>query len=209
MLSDGSLTFREFTMSESLPLATIHESVLQYLKGRQDLAVFGAQAVNVYVEPPRMTQDIDLMSTHASELAEEIRTYLAETFAIAVRIRHVASGAGHRVYQLRKPKNRHLVDVRQEDRLPECQSIGGLMVLMPAELIARKIVSMVGRANTPKAMTDTADVWRLLLAFPELKSPTGKVADLLHKMSASTQAIQQWEQVVVTDIEAEDEDADY
>ena len=101
-------------MSESLPLATIHDSVLQFLQGRDDLAIYGAQAVNAYVEPPRMTQDIDLISSDAAALAEEIRMHLAETFTIAVRIREVASGVGFRVYQLRKPKNRHLVDVRQE-----------------------------------------------------------------------------------------------
>ena len=115
MVGDGSLTIQEFAMSESLPLATIHDAVLQFLQGRDDLAIYGAQAVNAYVEPPHMTQDIDLIPSNAAALAEEIRMHLAETFTIAVRIREVASGVGFRVDQLRKPKNRHLVDVRAGD----------------------------------------------------------------------------------------------
>ena len=60
-------------MREPLPLATIHDAVLEFLRGRDDVVVFGATAVNAYVDEPRMTQDIDLMSTRAAELAEELR----------------------------------------------------------------------------------------------------------------------------------------
>ncbi|MBA4184327.1 MAG: hypothetical protein H0X49_09975, partial [Acidobacteria bacterium] len=45
MLNAGVLTFQEFAMRETLPLATIHESVLEFLKGRSDVVLFGAQAV--------------------------------------------------------------------------------------------------------------------------------------------------------------------
>ena len=111
MFGDGSLTFREFTMREPLPLATIHDAVLEFLRGRTDAVLFGAHAVNAYVEESRMTQDVDILSPRAPELAEELRAHLSERFQIAV-IRTVANGLGHRLYQLRKPKNRHLVDVR-------------------------------------------------------------------------------------------------
>jgi hypothetical protein len=50
-------------MREPLPLATIHQAVLEFLRGRDDAVVFGAQAVNAYVGEPRMSQDIDLVST--------------------------------------------------------------------------------------------------------------------------------------------------
>ena len=43
---------------ERLPLAQIQDAVLQFLAGRDDVAVFGAQAVSAYVDEPRMTQDI-------------------------------------------------------------------------------------------------------------------------------------------------------
>ena len=36
MFGDGSLTFREFIMREPLPLATIHDAVLEFLRGRTD-----------------------------------------------------------------------------------------------------------------------------------------------------------------------------
>ncbi len=46
MFGDGSLTFREFAMRETLPLATIHDAVLEFLRGRADAVLFGAHAVN-------------------------------------------------------------------------------------------------------------------------------------------------------------------
>src|SRR5213078_1113385 len=112
MLNAGVLTFREFVMREPLPLATIHEAVLEFLRGRDDVVVFGAPAVNAYVSEPRMTQDIDLMSTRAAELAEELREHLSERFHIAVRVRVIGAGKGFRLFQIQQPRNRHLVDVR-------------------------------------------------------------------------------------------------
>lgn len=46
MFGDGALTFREFAMGEPLPLATIHDAILDFLRDRDDVALFGAQAVN-------------------------------------------------------------------------------------------------------------------------------------------------------------------
>ncbi len=42
MLNAGTLTFEEFAMREQLPLATIHDAVLEFLRGRDDVALFGA-----------------------------------------------------------------------------------------------------------------------------------------------------------------------
>src|SRR5438874_13683457 len=105
MLNAGVLTFREFVMREPLPLATIHEAVLEFLRGRDDVVVFGATAVNAYVSEPRMTQAIDLMSTRAAELAEEIRANLSERLHIAVRTRVIRDGKGYRLFQIRKTGN--------------------------------------------------------------------------------------------------------
>jgi hypothetical protein len=66
MLYAGVLTFQEFAMRETLPLATVQEAVLEFLRGRDDAVVFGAQAVNAYVREPRMSQDIDLLSSRAT-----------------------------------------------------------------------------------------------------------------------------------------------
>ena len=52
MFTDPPIAFREFAMSENLPLATIHAAVLEFLRGRVDAAIFGAQAVNAYVDTP-------------------------------------------------------------------------------------------------------------------------------------------------------------
>ena len=141
MFGDGSLTFREFAMSERVPLATIQEAVLEFLERRDDAAVFGAQAVNAYVDEPRMTQDVDILSPRAEELAEELRAYLAERFQIAVRVRTVKEGVGYRLYQVRKPQNRHLVDVRRVEQLPPCNRLREVLVAAPAELISHKVRS--------------------------------------------------------------------
>src|SRR5213083_1079497 len=119
MFDPGILTFQEFMMNEPLPLATIQQAVLEFLRDRDDVVVFGAQAVNAYVSEPRMTQDIDVMSTRAAELAEEIREYLSERLHIAVRVRVIRDGKGYRLFQIRKSGNRHLVDVRPVASLPE------------------------------------------------------------------------------------------
>jgi hypothetical protein len=133
MLNAGVLTFKEFAMREPLQLATIHEAVLEFLRGRDDVVGFGATAVNAYVDEPRMTQDIDLMSTRAPELAEELREYLAERFHIAVRSRVIGEGRGYRLFQMQQSGDRHLVDLRPVVSLPESQSIEDIRVLTPPE----------------------------------------------------------------------------
>ena len=47
MFNTGTLTFREFMMREPLPLATIQNAVLEFLRQRDDAVVFGAQAVEI------------------------------------------------------------------------------------------------------------------------------------------------------------------
>src|SRR5712691_7777502 len=46
MFGADVLTFREFMMGEPLPLATLHNAVLEFLRGRDDVVLFCAQAVN-------------------------------------------------------------------------------------------------------------------------------------------------------------------
>src|SRR5690606_40319243 len=55
---------------------------------------------NAYVDEPRATQDVDIISTRARELAEELREHLAERFRIAVRTREIKD-KGFRIYQVR------------------------------------------------------------------------------------------------------------
>jgi len=209
MFGDGSLTFREFMMREPLPLATIHDAVLEFLRGRSDAVLFGAHAVNAYVDESRMTQDVDLLSTRAGELAEELRTFLAQRFQIAVRIRTVAGGAGHRLYQVRKPKNRHLVDVRKVDALPPHELVDEVCVIRPAALIGQKVVSMTSRSQTAKGATDLADIRRLLLTFPDLRNPEGPVADRLRESGAPAAALETWREIATHEIVPENDDDGY
>jgi hypothetical protein len=211
MFNVGVLTFREFAMREPLPLATIQETVLEFLRGRDDVAVFGAQAVNAYVDEPRMTQDIDLLSTRARELAEELRELLSEKFHIAVRVREVGEGKGFRLYQVQKTGNRHLADVRPVASLPETRIIEEIRVLSPAELIASKVVSYHARRGKPKSGTDWRDLAVLLLTFPELKSEASEVTTILQNSGASESILQVWRELVAQEIKLEtaDEDLDF
>jgi hypothetical protein len=109
MFVADAINFREIVMKEPLPLATIQNAVIDFLRGRNDAVLFGAQAVNVYVDEPRATQDVDLMSTRAAGLAEELREHVSQLFHIAVRVREIKGGLGYRIFQLRKTGNRHLV----------------------------------------------------------------------------------------------------
>jgi hypothetical protein len=132
MFGDGALSFREFAMREMLPLSTIQDALLlEFLRGRDDAVLCGAQAVNAYVKLSRSTEDVDIMSTRAQVLAEEIRAFLNERFHIAVRVRTVHGGIGYQVHQFRKPENRHLVDVRPMDAFPAHQRVRKVLVLTP------------------------------------------------------------------------------
>jgi hypothetical protein len=208
LLLDAPLTLREFVTHEEVPLAVIFREVLQFLVDRPDAVLFEAHAVNAYCDPERMTHDVDVLSMHAEALAEELRTRLADTLHIAVRVREVVAGQGFRVYQLRKPSNRHLVDIRQTDALPSSQPFGGVQVIAPPELVAMKVISLVNRWGRPKAGTDLVDVQRLLLAFPDLKAEDGLVAASLRRMSAPDTTISRWREIAAAPI-APDEDEGY
>ena len=207
MLNAGVLTFQEFVMHEPLPLATIHEAVLEFLRGRDDVVVFGATAVNAYVSEPRMTQDIDLMSTRAAELAEEIRANLSERLHIAVRTRVIRDGKGYRLFQIRKTGNRHLVDVRPVASLPESQVFEDVRVPSPPQLIALKVMSYHARRGKPKAGTDWRDLAMLFVTFPELKNESGAVSKALISFGAGEEVMKEWSDLVKQEIKpATDED---
>jgi hypothetical protein len=206
VFGDGSLTLREFAMRDPLPLARIHDAILDFLRNREDAALFGAQAVNAYVDEPRMTQDVDVLSTRAEALAEELRAHLATTFGIAVRVRRVASGRGFRIYQLREPANRHLADVRQVDAFPPVQLVSEIRVPVPAALLAMKVISYAARRGQPKSGTDWRDLTVLLLAFPELKAEVGPVRAQLEELGAADAALDEWSRLVATEIAVPDDE---
>ena len=196
-------------MREPLPLATVHEAVLEFLRGRDDVVVFGATAVNAYVSEPRMTQDIVLMSTRAADLVEELRTYLSERFHIAVRVRVIGEGKGYRVFQIQKAGNRHLVDVRSVASLPESQRVDDILIVSPAELIALKVASYHTRRGRPKAFSDRRDLAMLFLAFPQLKHESGPVERSLKSLGVSEDVLNSWRELVAEEIPEANEDDEF
>lgn len=192
-------------MSETLPLATIQEAVLEFLRGRDDVVVFGAQAVNAYVPEPRMSQDIDLLSPRAGELAEEMRSHLSDKFHVAIRVRQVADGRGFRLYQIQKTGNRHLVDIRLVASLPPARRIAEVLVASPEELIALKVIAYHLRRGQPKSGTDWRDIAMLLLTFPDLKHEDGLVLERLKAENADEEALTLWRELVNQEIQAEDD----
>lgn len=209
MMNSDVLTFQEFIVNEPLPLSTIHRAVLEFLRNRDDVVLFGAQAVNAYVDEPRMTQDIDLIALHGADLAQELRSYLSEHFRIAVRVREIGEGKGFRLYQVQKSGNRNLVDIRPAQELPIAQRIDQVLVMSPAVLIANKVISYHQRKGKPKSGTDWRDLAMLLLTFPELKNEHGAVSQCLLAAEV-TPAIQQvWHDIVNTPITAGDDDDEF
>lgn len=207
LLEDAPLTLREFMTDEPVPLATIFREIGSLLAAREDAVVFGAHAVNAYCEPERMTADIDVLSTDAARLADDVRVLLSEGFRIAVRVREIAPG-GFRVSQLRKPKNRHLVDVRQVAQLPPFREIGRIRVADPVELAAMKAIAMAARKGQEKGLSDRLDLHRLLRAFPELRAEDGPVPERLAALGADIASVAAWREVVLAPLGVDDEDSD-
>ena len=189
---------------EPLPLATVFREILSYLVTRDDVVVFGAHAVNAYCEPERMTADVDLLTTDAAALADDLRRMLSERFHIAVRVREVVPG-GFRVYQLREPKNRHLVDVRQVAELPANREIEGVRVVEPLHLVAMKAISMAARAGHEKGLSDKLDLYRLVRAFPDLRRNHHQVTARMRELGANDGALAAWAEVVRQPLDADDD----
>jgi hypothetical protein len=209
MLVDAGLTFREIVMNDPLPKGVLQQAVFDFLSGRDDAAIFGAMAVNAYVEERRMTEDVDVVATRAAELCEALQQRLNQQFHIAVRVREVREGSGFRIYQLTKPKNRHLVDVRPVDALPPTQRIDGILVVTPVEVIAGKVLSCVRRRGKPKSFTDRRDLAQMLLKFPELKVFQGEVKQRLESYDADDEVLAFWRELVNEEIVPEEDDDEF
>jgi hypothetical protein len=209
MFGDGALSFQEFIMKEPLPLARIQEAIFEFLRGREDAVMFGAQAVNAYVRERRMTEDVDIMSTRGADLAEELREFLNKRFHIAVRTRNIRDGLGYRIYQIQKPENRHLADVRPVSEFPATKRIDGILVPTPEEVVASKVRAFVRRKGKAKAGTDWRDLVEMLLAYPELKVQEGAVSQLLVKLESDPAVLQSWKSFVEQPMSAEEDDEEF
>lgn len=206
--AEGTITFKEFAVKEPLLLSAVQEAVLEFLQGRDDAVVYGAQAVNAYVDEPRMTQDVDILSTRAQELADELREYLHARFQISVLVRVIKDGLEFRLYQVRKPRNRHLVDVRPVEQQPPSKRIARVLVMAPDVLVASKVVALHRRRGKPKAGTDWRDVAMLLRAFPRLKKHPGPVTKHLIATCTDSSVLNTWREQVSQELSPEEEDDD-
>lgn len=196
-------------MHEPLPIARIQEAIFEFLSGREDAVMFGAQAVNAYVTEARTTKDVDIMAQHAPELAEEIRKFLNERFRIAVRVGNVRDGLGYRIYQLQKPENRHLVDVRPVTEFPPTQRLEGVLVPILEEVIANKVCAYHERKKKAKGISDLLDIARLLEAHPEMKSESGPIADRLRANGADEKVFAEWRDLISREIEPENDEDEF
>jgi len=156
-----------------------------------------------------MTQDVDVLSPRAAEVADELRAYLSKRFHIAMRLRQLAEGRGYRLFQVRKPRNRHLVYVRPVTALPPTREVGEVLVVALAELIAMKVTALARRRKQPKAGTDWRDLAALLLAFPELKKRSGPVRESLEAAGASPEIFSTWDEIVAQEIVPASEDEEF
>ena len=207
LLADAPLTLREFVTDEPVPLASIFREILSLLATREDSVVFGAHAVNAYCEPERMTADVNVLCTDAARLADDIRAVVSARFRIAVRVREVVPG-GFRIDHLRKPRNRHLVEVRQVPQLPPFREVGGVRVVEPAELAVMKAIAIAARRGQEKGLSDRLDLHRLLRAFPDLRAENGPVPERLVALGADAAALAAWREVVRAPLEVDDADGD-
>lgn len=203
------LTAREYHMREPLPLSRVQEAILDFCRGRQDVVVFGAQAVNLYVSEPRMTQDVDLLSPRPAEVVRELGEALHTALGMAVRSREVKAGKAYRLYQLKRQGNRHLADVRlAEFALDDAAEHDGVRYLSVPVLVAMKVRALARRRHSPKGGTDLADLRRLLLAYPELRAGTGAVAAAIDRVGGGAQAHATWgdllRQPLVSDEESDE-----
>ena len=205
MLNADVISFREFVMHEPLLLSTIQGAVLEFLRGRDDAVLFGAQAVNAYVSEPRATQNVDIMSPRAEELAEELREYLSDRFHIAVRVREITGGKGFRIYQTRKDGNRHLVAVREMSGTPATEQIEEIKVLSPLDLLVSKIVSYHSRKGKPKSFTDRRYIAVLVLRFPALKE---QVTNAIGRLVDPAPMLRTWREILADGFVMEEPDDD-
>jgi hypothetical protein len=73
-------------MREALPIFRLQEAIFDLCRDQPDVAVFGAQAVNLYVSQPRMTQDVGLLCAHPEVIATSLAGRLGDLFHIATRV---------------------------------------------------------------------------------------------------------------------------
>jgi len=200
MIDGELLSLQECARKEPLPLVLIQDAILQFLRGREDCVLFGAHAVNAYLNEQRTTPDVDLISTRAAELAQELSDLLMQRFNIACVVQVWRGGKGNtlRIFEVRKPEYRLMVDIRPVDTLPPSRKIMNMQVVLPEKLIAAKVYSYHCRTQEgdPRSFTDQRDLAELLLHFPKFVLEVGAVRQCLIALSTDVDVLSTWESFV-------------
>ena len=193
-------------MGEPLPVYRLQEVIFEFCRGRMDVVVFEAQAVNLYVGEPRMTQGVDLLCTAPDVVAAALASRLDEQFHIAVRVRELRPGKAYRVFQIRSEGNRHLADLRlAEFPLTDLVERDGIRYVGLPMLVALKVLAMVKRRLAPKGATDLADLRRLLFAHPELRQEDGSVTHSIRAIGGGEADFLQWRALLAEPIVSDEE----
>ena len=186
----------DLKLQEKIPLPTIQNAAMEFLRGREDVVVFGAHAVNAYVKEKRATQELDLLSTRTAKLATELRDHLNRRLRIFLLIRRLNKGEGRRIYQASREGNHALIDIRPVPQLPPAKRLAQVLFMEPAELTASKVIAFQNRRDKPKGDMDWRDLATLLLTFPELKSDDGAVMERLHAARVEEAVLAVWKELV-------------
>jgi hypothetical protein len=110
---------------------------------------------------------------------------------------------------MQRASNRHLVDVRPVDSLPQSQTVEGVLVLAPTQLIAQKVISFHSRQGQPKGFSDMRDLAVLFLTFPEMKTESGVVSDALKALGATAEEMNTWCELVAQELIAPNDDDEF
>lgn len=202
------LSATEYHMGETVPLATVHEAIFDFCRSREDVVIFGAQAVNLYTTEPRMTQDVNLLSERPGTVARELAAELHQRLGIAARVRELGGGQAYRIYQARKEGGHHLADVRRSEfPLTETTERDGVRYLSLPFLTAMKTLAYSRRRHAPKGATDLADLRRLLLAHSRLRADPTEVTQALQRLGDDGAGLEAWRELLAQPLVA-DEDVD-
>lgn len=210
------LSLSEYIMQEPLPLAVLHEAILDFCRGREDVCVFGAQALSRHTGVRRMTQNVDIMAEQPETCAHDLAKYLTSRYPhqMAARVRVIRRDdrvLGYRVYQQRSEErggNRHLADIRILDVPRAALSVENGITYTSSKLtLAMKAIAATVRTNSLKRDQDRIDVRRLLLAMPSITA-----ADLeplwqaLHTPAAVRDTFEQLRLSIASSAETEADD---
>ncbi len=200
-------TAAELHMRELVPLHQVQEAIFEFLQGREDVAVFGAQAVNLFTAAPRMTQDVDLLAQHPEEVATALADWLNGRLHIATRVREIHPATAYRVDQARREGNRQLADVRLQDVKVGTIDSDGIRYVSLVDLAALKARSLSRRRQTPKGATDLADLRRLLLTHPDLRNEQAGVRGAILRIGGGPEVLATWDELLREPL-ISDEEAD-